>query len=118
MDRHGGASTSRRPLLGRLRQRHSGCDNQHRDRHRSCRLHSKFLSSFNGAGATPGDAAAVFRACHAEHIAQYPQQRGIAANVDVMLGSIDANRESHDVLPPWQVEAHALFRRETLLQLD
>src|SRR5262249_35071279 len=45
----------------------------------------------HGAGAALRDAAAVFGASYAKHIAQHPEQWSIATDVDVVLGSIDAN---------------------------
>src|SRR5262252_8388005 len=50
-------------------------------------------------GATLGNAAAVFGAGHAKHIAQHPEEGGFARDVDVVLRSINADREGHDVLP-------------------
>ena len=38
----------------------------------------------HGAGATLGDTAAIFRARHAKHIAQHPQERRAAVDIDVV----------------------------------
>src|SRR5215470_16735410 len=61
--------------------------------------------NMHGAGPALGDAATVFGSSHAKHIAQHPEQGSIATNVDVVLGSIDANRKSHDALPAKQVRS-------------
>src|SRR5262245_31487854 len=50
-------------------------------------------------GAALGNAAAVFGAGHAKHIAQHPEKGSFARDVDVVLRSINADREGHDVLP-------------------
>jgi hypothetical protein len=58
------------------------------------------VTHIGGAAAWPlaaGDTAAVFRPGRAEQLAQHPQHRGIAADVHVVLRSVDADRDSHDV---------------------
>jgi hypothetical protein len=45
----------------------------------------------HGAGATLGDATALFGARQAKHIAQYPEQWSIAIDVDAVFRSIDVN---------------------------
>ena len=47
------------------------------------------------AGAAERHAAAELGAGHAEHVAQHPQERRVAVDIDAMGGSVDFNGESH-----------------------
>src|SRR3546814_5840591 len=49
----------------------------------------------HGASAAQRLAAAELGAGHAEHVAQHPQQRGVAVNIDLMGCAVDLQRESH-----------------------
>src|SRR6201999_792579 len=49
----------------------------------------------HGAGATLGDATAIFSTRHPKHIAQHPQQWGFAVDIDVVYGTVDADSKSH-----------------------
>ena len=48
----------------------------------------------HGAGATLGDAAAVFGAGHAKQIAQHPQERSSIIDIDVVRRSVDFDRKA------------------------
>jgi hypothetical protein len=50
------------------------------------------------AGAAEGQAAAELGAGHTQHIAQDPQQRGIAVDVDAMLSTVNLDYVGHDNL--------------------
>ena len=52
----------------------------------------------HGAGAAQGHAAAELGAGHAEHVAQHPQQRRVAVDIDLMRCAVDLQRESHGCL--------------------
>ena len=43
-------------------------------------------------------AAAELRAGHAEHVAQHPQKRRVAVDIDAVCGPVDFNREGHHAL--------------------
>ena len=50
------------------------------------------------AGAAEGQAAAELGAGHTQHIAQDPQQRGIAVDVDAMLSTVNLDCVGRDNL--------------------
>src|SRR5712671_2484295 len=52
----------------------------------------------HGAGAAERHAAAELRAGHAEHIAQHPQERGVAVNIDRPIDAVDLDRGGHRYL--------------------
>ena len=52
----------------------------------------------HGAGATLRDAAAVFGARHAKHIAQHPQERGVTVDIDVVCRTVDFDGKGHGEL--------------------
>ena len=47
------------------------------------------------AGAAQRHAAAEFRAGHAEHVAQHPEERRVAVDIDAVRSSVDFDREGH-----------------------
>src|SRR5215468_3889996 len=49
-----------------------------------------------GAGAAQGHAAAELRAGHAENVAQHPEQRRIAVDINLVGVSVDFNAKRHD----------------------
>src|SRR5262249_4318723 len=51
------------------------------------------------AGAAQRHAAAEFRAGHPQHVAQHPQQRGIAVDIHRVSGAVDADGEGHALTP-------------------
>src|SRR3954447_1324800 len=53
----------------------------------------------HGAGATQRHAAAELRAGHAEHVAEHPQQRRVAIDVDAPRCSVNVDGETHDTTP-------------------
>ena len=52
----------------------------------------------HGAGAAQRHAAAELRAGHAEHVAQHPQQRRVAVDIDAVRLSVDFDGEGHGVV--------------------
>jgi hypothetical protein len=50
----------------------------------------------DGAGAAERHAAAEFRAGHTQHVAEHPQERRVAVDVDRAIGSIDLDGEGHE----------------------
>jgi hypothetical protein len=49
----------------------------------------------HGAGAAQRHAAAELRAGHAEHVAQHPQERRIAVDIDAVCVPVDFDVKSH-----------------------
>jgi hypothetical protein len=55
----------------------------------------------NGASAAQSLAAAEFRACHSQHVADNPQQWRVAIDIDDVIDPINLGRECHrDPLTP------------------
>jgi hypothetical protein len=52
----------------------------------------------HGAGAAERHATAELRAGHAEHVAQHPEERCVAVDIDTMRGSVDFDEEGHGCL--------------------
>jgi hypothetical protein len=52
----------------------------------------------HGACAAQRLAATELGPGHAEHVAQHPQQRGVAVDIDLMGCAVDLQRESHGCL--------------------
>src|SRR5262249_24856796 len=50
------------------------------------------------AGTAQRHAAAEFRAGHTEHVAQYPEQRSVVVDIDVVCVAVDFDGEGHDEL--------------------
>src|SRR5215831_1746724 len=50
------------------------------------------------AGATQRHAAAELRARHAEHVAQHPEQRRVAVDIDAVRAAVDFDGEGHGML--------------------
>jgi hypothetical protein len=50
------------------------------------------------AGAAQRHAAAEFGAGHAQHVAQYPEERRISVDIDVMHLAVDVDGEGHGML--------------------
>ena len=67
-------------------------DRQHAGAHR-------LAVDMHGAGAALRDAAAEFRAGHAEHIAQHPEQRHVGGRVEGFVFAVDCQRRCHDAPP-------------------
>src|SRR6266550_4530751 len=53
----------------------------------------------HGAGAAERHAAAELRAGHAEHVAQYPQERSVAINIDRPIDAVDLDCGCHGSPP-------------------
>ena len=49
----------------------------------------------HGAGAAQRHAAAELRAGHAEHVAQHPEQRRVAVDIDAVCSPVDFDGEGH-----------------------
>jgi len=49
----------------------------------------------NRAGAAERHAAAEFGAGHAEHVAQDPEQRGVAVDINRPIDAVDLDRDCH-----------------------
>src|SRR5262249_4540454 len=49
----------------------------------------------HSAGAAERPAAAELRAGHAEHVAQHPQERGVAVDIDGPIDAVDLDRDGH-----------------------
>src|SRR5437660_1342283 len=52
----------------------------------------------HGAGPAESHAAAELRSGHAEHVAQYPQERSVAVNIDRPIDAVDLDRGGHSYL--------------------
>src|SRR5207247_5428664 len=57
-----------------------------------------------GAGAAERGAAAEFRAGHAEHVAQHPQERGVAVDIDRPIDAVELDRGGHSYLRAIRVD--------------
>ena len=49
------------------------------------------------AGAAERHAAAELRAGHAQHVAQHPEQRRVAVDIDAVRAAVDFDGEGHGV---------------------
>ena len=49
----------------------------------------------DGASTAQSSAAPKFRARHSEHVAEHPQQRRVAIDIDAVADAIDFDRERH-----------------------
>jgi hypothetical protein len=56
-------------------------------------------ASFADRLAAERHAAAELRAGHADDVAQHPEERGIAVDIDGVIGSIDLDRKGHGYFP-------------------
>ena len=66
----------------------------------------------HGASAAQRHAAAELRASHTEHVAQHPEQRRIAIDIDGPIDAVDLNRGGHIENPfRGQVDDPATSRR-------
>ena len=59
---------------------------------------SRCAVDMHGAGAAYGNTAAEFGAGHAEHVAQHPEQRRIAVDIDRPVDAVDLDRRGHSYL--------------------
>src|SRR5262249_45935372 len=66
------------------------------------------------AGTAQRHAAAELGARHAEHVAQHPQERGVAVNVDRPVDAIDPNRGGHRDLQASRVDRACGRQRSSL----
>src|SRR5262249_58551295 len=60
--------------------------------------------NMHGAGAAQRHAAAELRSGHAEDIAQHPQQRGVAINIDRSIDAVDLDGGGHSFLQAVRVD--------------
>src|SRR5215510_10403600 len=58
----------------------------------------RLAADMHRAGAAQRHAAAEFRAGHAEHVAQHPEERGIAVDIDAVRAAVDFDSERHGLL--------------------
>src|SRR5216684_8692970 len=58
-----------------------------------------------GAGAAQRHAAAEFRAGHAEHVAQDPQESGVTVDIDRPIDAVDLDRCGHSYLQAIRVNS-------------
>src|SRR6516162_10839811 len=69
----------------------------------------------HGAGAAERHAAAELRAGHAEHVAQYPEKRRVAVDIDRPIDAVYFDREGHGSIPiGWSGRATGSRRRMIL----